>query len=95
VAETARQAHQRLAREGRICPFVFHHRGGQRIGSFRRAWARACREAGVPGRLLHDFRRTAVRNLVRAGVPEKLDSSGRDSATGKEEGKYGLHGPSG
>src|SRR6266704_6586197 len=31
-------------------------------------WARACREAGVPGRIPHDFRRTAVRNLERAGV---------------------------
>lgn len=123
VVEAAWQAHLRLAREGRICPFVFHHRGGQRIGSFRKAWARACREAGVPGRLLHDLRRTAVRNLVRAGVPEKiamgvsghktrsvfdryditsgadlrdalakLDSSGCDSATGKEKGKRATTG---
>jgi len=27
-----------------------------------------CRDAGVPGRILHDFRRTAVRNLERPGV---------------------------
>src|SRR3984893_8347032 len=42
---------------------------GLRIGDFRKAWATACRLAGVPGRLVHDFRRTAVRNLERAGVP--------------------------
>ena len=26
------------------------------------------KQAGVPGRLIHDFRRTAVRNLERSGV---------------------------
>ena len=37
-----------------------------------RAWPAAYRQAGVPGRLLHDCRRTTVRNLVRAGVPERI-----------------------
>jgi len=53
---------------GRIIPWLFH-RDGEPIKSFRRAWRRACKNAGVPGKIPHDFRRTAVRNLERAGVP--------------------------
>jgi len=54
------------------CSWVFFTPEGNRITSFRRAWERACKEAGCPGRFFHDFRRTAIRNLVRAGVPEKV-----------------------
>lgn len=57
-------------RLGRIVPHVFH-RQGEPIRSFYKAWRKACRGAGCPGRIPHDFRRTAVRNLVRSGVPEK------------------------
>jgi integrase len=60
-----------LKQRGVICRFVFH-RNGKPIKSFRTAWADACRQAGCPGRLVHDLRRTAVRNLVRAGVPQSV-----------------------
>jgi integrase len=61
----------------RIIPHLFPHlsgrrRIGQRRRDFRKAWATACVQASVPGRLRHDFRRTAVRNLVNAGVPERV-----------------------
>ena len=61
---------------GRIIPYVFPHMSGWRAGTrrrdFRKAWATACRGAGVPGMHRHDFRRTAVRNMVNAGVPERV-----------------------
>jgi integrase len=54
--------------KGVIIPWLFH-RNGKPITSFRGAWKKACKAAGVPGKIPHDFRRTAVRNLERAGVP--------------------------
>ncbi|HET9868789.1 MAG TPA: tyrosine-type recombinase/integrase, partial [Nitrospira sp.] len=54
-----------------VCPRVFHP-AGRPIKSFRVAFRSACKDAGCPGRVLHDFRRTAVRNLVRAGIPERV-----------------------
>jgi integrase len=65
------QEHERLKKEGRIVPHVFH-RNGRAIKSIRIAWQNACRDAGCPGRIPHDFRRTAARNLVRLGLSETV-----------------------
>jgi integrase len=46
------------------------HRKGKAIGDFRKVWERACKAAGVPGRLVHDLRRAAARDFRKAGVSE-------------------------
>jgi integrase len=55
---------------GAIVPWVFHRtKHGRPLKGFTKSWRKACRAAGLPGRIPHDFRRTAVRNLEHAGVP--------------------------
>jgi len=69
-----RQRERTTAREratGQVITWVFH-REGRPIKSFSDAWRRACRAAGLAGRVFHDFRRTAVRNLERAGVARSV-----------------------
>jgi integrase len=57
---------------GRIVPWLFAYADGSQRKDFRKAWATACRRAGVAGRMRHDFRRTAVRNMVSGGVSERV-----------------------
>jgi integrase len=53
-------------------PWLFSREDGSQLGTFRKAWKAACKEAKLPGKLVHDFRRTAVRNLVRANIDERV-----------------------
>ncbi len=57
---------------GVVIPWVFPRASGKQLGAFRRSWDRACREAGIPGRVPHDLRRSAVRNLERAGISRSV-----------------------
>ena len=53
------------------CAYVFHD-GKLPIGDFRKAWASACKTAGLERALVHDMRRSCARNLVRSGVNERV-----------------------
>lgn len=68
---------QRRERDTRFpsCMFVFFNNDGLPIGSFDKVWKRACKKAGLVGKLFHDLRRTGVRNMIRAGVPEVVAMS--------------------
>ncbi len=82
-------------RLGRIIPFLFPHmqgtkRAGQCRQDYRKAWATACRKAGVPGMLRHDMRRSAVRNMVtRDGRPR----AGGDADYGAQDPSRVRHLP--
>ena len=51
---------------------VFHDAGCQLRSNFRRAWLRACRQAGLGHRWFHSLRRSAARNMSLEGIPEKV-----------------------
>jgi len=71
ILERRRAARKIETPHGVMLSSLVFHRDGRPIGDFRKAWATACRKAGVK-RLFHDFRRTAIRNMLRAKVPEKV-----------------------
>jgi integrase len=71
------------------CNLVFH-RHGRPIKDLRAAWARACCEAGLGGRIPHDFRRTAVRNLVRCGIADSVAMKITGHKTRDVFGRYDI-----
>lgn len=72
LLEEQRRTTLALQRETeQLIPLVFHN-NGRPIVNYYKAWHRACRAAGLSGRIPHDFRRTAVRTMMRAGIPEKV-----------------------
>jgi integrase len=60
-----------LTVKGGKCDYVFCREDGRPVGDIRKAWASACKAAGVT-RHFHDLRRTGVRNMTRAGVEESV-----------------------
>jgi integrase len=64
-------ARQFKANETVTLSALIFHRKGEPIREFRKAWATACKKAGVC-RLFHDLRRSAVRNMISAGVPQTI-----------------------
>lgn len=78
VGEIGAVIERRRAVQMPTVPLVFYRvRRGNiwPVGRFDKVWRKACTQAGVQGRLVHDFRRSAVRNMTRAGVPEKIAMS--------------------
>jgi integrase len=63
---------KQLQRNGHITRWLFHRPRGTAIGSFRKRWRTACKNAGYPTLLVHDLRRSAARNFTLAGVPEQI-----------------------
>jgi integrase len=72
-----------------IVGHVFH-RTGQPIKCYKRAWNRACKEAGVPHLWVHDLRRSAVRRLIRSGVPQAVAMQITGHKTASVFRRYGI-----
>jgi integrase len=72
IIERRRQA-ARIEVNGvtQLAEHIFH-RGGRKVGCFKKAWRTACAKAKVPCRVFHDLRRTAVRRMVRAGINPQI-----------------------
>lgn len=61
---TAMRVLARLCADTSTGPFLFAHRGGQPLGSFKKGWRTACEKAGIG-----DLRRTFATRLHERNVP--------------------------
>jgi integrase len=97
IAEQLARVKDLERRTGVIVPWLFPHLHGrhigERIGSFRKRWAKACRTAGCPGMLRHDLRRTACRNMLRCGVRERVVMLVMGHRTRSMLDRYGIVSP--
>jgi integrase len=59
-----------IAAGDKNCPYLIQSESN-RVYDFEKAWATACKAAGVEGTLFHDLRRTALTNMIEAGLSEK------------------------
>lgn len=72
IIERRSAARAALVVKGIASDRVFFRANGLPVQDFKKAWASACKAAGVAGRLFHDLRRSGVRNMTRAGVSRKV-----------------------
>jgi integrase len=72
IIERRSAARAALVVKGIATDRVFFREDGSPVQDFKKAWASACKTAGVAGRLFHDLRRSGIRNMTRAGVSRKV-----------------------
>jgi integrase len=72
IIERRSAARAALVVKGIATDRVFFREDGSPVQDFKKAWASACKTAGIAGRLFHDLRRSGIRNMTRAGVSRKV-----------------------
>jgi integrase len=72
IIERRSAARAALVVKGVATDHVFFREDGSPVQDFKKAWASACKAAGVAGQLFHDLRRSGIRNMTRAGVSRKV-----------------------
>jgi integrase len=68
--DMAAELEMAIAAGAKDCPYLIQDEG-RPVHDWEKAWATACKAAGVAGTLFHDLRRTALTNMIEAGLSEK------------------------